>query len=161
MQSTVNYTYDGTWGDLLTGYNGKTITSDTIGNMLSDGTWNYSWEHGRELLSMSNGSTTWTNTYNADGLRTKRTDGSTTYSYIYNGSKLSQMTVGSNTLTQLQTIDRSSISSWAVGGVDYCYTNGLIAEKYMYALAPKNMVKRSEIADVLYRFCLLQEADGH
>ena len=68
--------------------------------------------------------------------------------------------VGSNTLTQLQTIDRSSISSWAIGGVDYCYTNGLIAEKYMYALAPKNMVKRSEIADVLYRFCLLQETDG-
>jgi len=98
VQSTVNYTYDGTWGDLLTGYNGKTITSDTIGNMLSDGTWTYTWEHGRELATMSNGSTTWTNTYNADGLRTKRTNGSTTYNYIYNGSSLSQMTVGSNTL---------------------------------------------------------------
>ena len=98
VQSTVNYTYDGTWGDLLTGYNGKTITSDTIGNMLSDGTWTYTWEHGRELATMSNGSTTWTNTYNADGLRTKRTNGSTTYTYIYNGSSLSQMTVGSNTL---------------------------------------------------------------
>ena len=37
--STVNYTYgDSDWGDLLTGYNGKTITSDTIGNMLFDGT---------------------------------------------------------------------------------------------------------------------------
>ena len=98
VQSTVNYTYDGTWGDLLTGYNGKTITSDTIGNMLSDGTWTYTWEHGRELATMSNGSTTWTYTYNADGLRTKRTNGSTTYNYVYNGSSLSQMTVGSNTL---------------------------------------------------------------
>ena len=47
---------------------------------------------------MSNGSTTWSMTYNADGLRTKRTNGSTTYSYIYNGSSLSRMTVGSNTL---------------------------------------------------------------
>ena len=93
------YRHDNTnWGDLLTGYNGKTITSDTIGNMLSDGTWTYTWEHGRELATMSNGSTTWTNTYNADGLRTKRTNGSTTYNYIYNGSSLSQMTVGSNTL---------------------------------------------------------------
>ena len=98
VQSTVNYTYDGTWGDLLTGYNGKTITSDTIGNMLSDGTWTYSWEHGRELASMTDGSTTWTYTYDANGLRTKRTNGSTTYNYIYNGSSLSQMTVGSNTL---------------------------------------------------------------
>lgn len=98
VQSTVNYTYDTTWGDLLTGYNGKTIESNTIGNMLSDGTWTYTWEHGRELMTMSNGSTTWTNTYNADGLRTKRTNGSTTYNYVYNGSSLSQMSVGSNTL---------------------------------------------------------------
>ena len=47
---------------------------------------------------MSNGSTTWTYTYNADGLRTKRTNGSTVYGYVYNGSLLTQMTVGSNTL---------------------------------------------------------------
>ena len=66
--------------------------------MLSDGTWSYTWEHGRELASMSGGGTTWNFTYNADGLRTKRTNGSTTYSYVYNGSSLSQMTVGSNTL---------------------------------------------------------------
>ena len=47
LLDTVNYSYDATWGDLLTGYNGKTITSDTIGNMLSDGTWTYTWEHGK------------------------------------------------------------------------------------------------------------------
>ena len=83
---------------MLTGYDGKTITYDTIGNPLSDGTWTYTWEHGRELASMSDGSTTWSYEYNADGLWTKRTNGSTTYSYIYNGSSLSRMTVGSNTL---------------------------------------------------------------
>jgi len=68
--------------------------------------------------------------------------------------------LGSNTLRQLQTIDRGNIASWAIGGVDYCYTNGLIADKYLYALVPQGMVKRSEIADVLYHFCLLQEAAG-
>ena len=47
---------------------------------------------------MSDGSTAWNFTYNADGLRTKRTSGSTTYTYTYNGDKLSQMTVGSDTL---------------------------------------------------------------
>ncbi len=47
---------------------------------------------------MSKSGTTWTFTYNADGLRTKRTNGSTTYSYVYNGGSLSQMTLGSNTL---------------------------------------------------------------
>ena len=44
---TVPYTYgDSDWGDLLTGYDGKTITYDAIGNPLSDGTWTYTWERG-------------------------------------------------------------------------------------------------------------------
>ena len=47
---------------------------------------------------MTSGSTTWEYTYNADGLRTKRTNGTDTYSYIYNGSKLTAMTKGSDTL---------------------------------------------------------------
>ena len=54
VQSTVNYAYDGTWGDLLTGYNGKTITSDSIGNILSHGKQkSYTWEHGRELATLT------------------------------------------------------------------------------------------------------------
>ena len=47
---------------------------------------------------MTSGNTTWNFTYDANGMRTKRTNGSTTYSYVYNDSQLSQMTVGSNTL---------------------------------------------------------------
>ena len=37
---------DSDWGDLLTGYDGKTISYDAIGNPLSDGTWTYTWERG-------------------------------------------------------------------------------------------------------------------
>ena len=96
---TVDYTYgDSSWKDLLTVYDGKTISYDNIGNPLSDGTRTYTWKHGRQLATVTAGGSTWTNTYNADGLRTKRTNGSTTYSYVYNGDKLSQMTVGSNLL---------------------------------------------------------------
>ena len=47
---------------------------------------------------MTNGSTEWTYTYNSDGLRTKRTNGTTTYNYVYTGDKLTQLTVGNNTL---------------------------------------------------------------
>ena len=48
------YTYgDANWPDLLTAYNGKSITYDAIGNPLSDGTWTYAWQHGRQLASMS------------------------------------------------------------------------------------------------------------
>ncbi len=50
-------------------------------------------QHGRQLASMTttDGSVAWEYTYNADGLRTKRTNGTTTYEYIYNGSSLSQI----------------------------------------------------------------------
>ena len=100
LRDSASYAYDNNeWGDLLTSYRGNTITYDTIGNPLSDGTWTYTWEHGRELASMSNGTTTWTYAYDANGMRTQRTNGSTTYSYVYNGNQLSQMTVGSNTLS--------------------------------------------------------------
>jgi len=98
---TVTYTYGDSlgWGDLLTSYDGQTITYDTIGNPLSDGTWTYAWQHGRQLASMSNGTTTWNYTYNSEsGIRTQRTNGTTTYNYIYNGSSLTQMTVGNDTL---------------------------------------------------------------
>jgi len=47
---------------------------------------------------MSNGSTTWSYTYDANGMRTSRSNGSTTYTYVYNGSQLTQMTKGSDTL---------------------------------------------------------------
>ena len=100
---TVTYTYgDNNWGDLLTGYDGKTISYDKVGNPESDGTWEYDWQHGRQLARMesqSNSGTYWNFTYNADGLRTKRTNGTKTYEYIYNGSQLTQMTVDGKTLT--------------------------------------------------------------
>ena len=89
---TITYTYgDSDWGDLLTIYDGNTITYDEIGNPLTDGTWTYTWEHGRQLDSMTDGEKTWDFTYGADGLRTKRTDGTTTYDYIYYGGQLMYM----------------------------------------------------------------------
>ncbi len=48
VQTMVNYTYAGTWGDLLTGYNSKTITYAV------DGTWLYTKEHIRKQITISN-----------------------------------------------------------------------------------------------------------
>ena len=68
---TVTYSYgDSNWGDKLTSYDGKTITYDGVGNPLSDGTWTYTWRHGRELSTMINGTITVRNSYNPDGIRT-------------------------------------------------------------------------------------------
>ena len=93
------YTYGvANWSDLLIAYDGKQWSYDQIGNLTNDGTWTYTWQNGRELASMSNGSTTWNYTYDANGMRTSRSNGSTTYTYVYNGDQLVQMTKGSDTL---------------------------------------------------------------
>ena len=97
-QSTVNYTYDSTWGDLLVSYNGTAVTYDTIGNPAALNGRSYTWEHGRELEKVTYLGTQWTNTYDANGLRTKRESTGKTYSYVYSGSKLTRMTVGNTVL---------------------------------------------------------------
>ncbi len=85
---TKNYTYGDTeWKDLLTAYNGQTITYDNIGNPLTyrDG-YTFTWS-GRQLTSVSkNGELIATYTYDADGNRTSKTvNGVTTKYYWLNG----------------------------------------------------------------------------
>ena len=54
MQDTISYGYgDSAWKDLLTSYDGQTLTTDAIGNLTNDGSWDYYWEHGRQLDYMS------------------------------------------------------------------------------------------------------------
>ena len=67
------FTYgDVGWGDLLTAINGTTVTSDIIGNILSDGANNYTWKNGRQLASLNQYGVISTFEYDASGLRTKR-----------------------------------------------------------------------------------------
>ncbi len=95
-----------------------------MGNPTRDGTWSYTWKHGRELVSMSDGTTTWTYTYDADGMRTKRTNGTNTYTYVYNGSHLTVMTKGDDTLQF--TYDASGTPLAVIyNGVTYYYHTNL------------------------------------
>ena len=96
---TVYYGYmEGT--DVLIRYDGKRIESSLTGIYNYDG-WTYMTDHGTRLMAMWNDETGEERyfTYNADGMRTKRTEpNGTTYHYVYNGGSLSQMTVGGNSL---------------------------------------------------------------
>ena len=122
---TVTYTYgNSNWGDLLTAYDGVTITSDAIGNPTSMGSRTYTWKNGRQLATLSDGGAVWTFTYNSDGLRTKRTNGTTTYSYVYNGSNLSQMTVGNDKLYFAYDASGTPMSV-AYNGTNYYYVTNL------------------------------------
>ena len=94
---------DSVWKDLLTMYDGQTITYDASGNPLSyynGSRWLFTWANGRNLIRArcaSNGNTI-IYTYNADGLRTSKTVNGVTHNYAYAGGKLLRETYGSNVL---------------------------------------------------------------
>ena len=114
------YTYGNTdWPDLLTAYNGKSITYDAIGNPLSDGTWTYGWQHGRQLASMSKSGSSITYGYNADGKRISKTVNGTTYNYAYLGDALTDLSWGSNRMHF--TYDSLGPASVTYNGVKYFY----------------------------------------
>ena len=48
------------------------------------------------MQTATKGNTTWTYTYNADGLRTGKTNGTTTYTYTWNDGKLTSQTWGNS-----------------------------------------------------------------
>ena len=89
------YTYGNSeWKDLLTEFNGQTITYDQIGNPLSyrDG-FNFTWANGRQLVNVTKGTDNISYLYNADGLRTQKTvNGVTTDYYWLNGVLQAQKT---------------------------------------------------------------------
>lgn len=71
------------------------LTTDEIGNLLYDGTWNYVWEHGRQLEVMSKADTYITYGYSAVGMRSYKIVNGLVYYYHYVGDQLVEMTWGS------------------------------------------------------------------
>ena len=117
---TIPYGYDdATWSDLLTSIDGQSLTADEIGNLLSDGTWTYTWQHGRQLAGMSKTGTNIAYGYDSDGKRiTKIVDG-TAYNYHYLGDQLVELTWGGNKLHF--TYDSTGPLSVNYNGTEYFY----------------------------------------
>ena len=120
VRSTISYSYNNSeWPDLLTAFNGKSITYDAIGNPLSDGTWTYAWQHGRQLASMSKSGSSIAYGYNADGKRISKTVNGTTYNYAYLGDALTDLSWGSNRMHF--TYDSIGPASVTYNGTTYLY----------------------------------------
>lgn len=82
---------DSNWGDLLTKFDGKDITYDSIGNPVNYLGKTLSWEKGRQLTSVKEGDKDISFQYDEEGVRTsKLVDGETT-SYVYADEKLIYM----------------------------------------------------------------------
>ena len=94
---------------------------DTIGNLLNDGTWTYTWKHGRQLASMTNGSKTWDYSYNTDGLRISKNVNNTTYSYHYLGDQLVEISCWDDLLMSF-TYDAIGPATITYEGDTYYYT---------------------------------------
>ena len=117
---TVAYGYgDASWSDLLTSIGGQSLTADEIGNLLSDGTWTYTWQHGRQLAGMSKAGTNIDYGYDSDGKRITKTVNGTAYNYHYLGDQLVELTWGGNKLHF--TYDSTGPLSVNCNGTEYFY----------------------------------------
>jgi len=87
------------WRDQLTAVDGVAITYDAIGNPLSDGTWSYTWQNGRQLQKMQKQGETVEFVYNENGLRVQKTATSTGVTkYTLHGKNVVHMTSGTDEL---------------------------------------------------------------
>ncbi len=81
------YTYSNSdWKDLLTAFDGQSITYDGSGNPLSyynGKRHTMTWRNGRELNSVTVGGKTYNYEYDVNGLRTRKTNADGTYSDYY------------------------------------------------------------------------------
>ncbi len=93
---TWSYT-DSAWSDLLTEFNGKTISYDEIGNPTTIGNQSLSW-NGRQLQGITDSENTYTYLYNTDGQRVSKIVNGVTTEYFYNGSILAGQKTGNDTL---------------------------------------------------------------
>ena len=97
------YTYgDAKWKDLLTGFDGKTITYDAQGNPVSYLGHTLAWEKGRQLKQFTKeDGTVISYTYNANGIRTSKTVNGVKHEFVLDGTKILRETWDGNTLTPL------------------------------------------------------------
>ena len=122
---TVTYTYgDANWRDKLTAVNGSTIRYDAIGNPLSDGTWTYTWQNGRQLQKMQKSGVTAEFVYNADGLRVQKTVNGVVTKYTLHGKNVVHMTSGTDELHFFYDAqNRQAVVVY--NGVPYAYVKSL------------------------------------
>ena len=94
-----SYTYgDASWKDLLTAFNGQSITYDAIGNPLSYRGMTLSWAGGRRLASVSKEGLSASYVYNSDGIRTQKTVNGVTTNYYLDGSSVLRQVTGNDVL---------------------------------------------------------------
>ena len=136
QKETTTFTYaDSGWKDQLVAVNDVELTYDEIGNVLTYGDKNYTWNSGRHLESITDGENTYSYTYDENGIRTSKTvNGVTTYFNTRDGVILSQ-TDGTNTIF-FQYDTNGNPLGFMYNGARYLYMTNQMGD--VVAIADKN-----------------------
>ena len=118
---TTSFTYANFgWKDLLIAVNDVELTYDEVGNVLTYGDKEFTWNSGRNLESIVDGNNNYSYTYDENGIRTSKTvNGVTTYYNTKDGVILSQ-TDGTNTM-YFQYDTNGSPIGFIYNGIQYFY----------------------------------------
>ena len=119
-----SYTYgDASWKDLLTAFNGQSITYDAIGNPLSYRGMTLSWEGGRRLASVSKEGLSASYVYNAGGIRTQKTVNGVTANYYLDGNSILRQVTGNDVLEFFY--DANGVLGFYYNNTPYYYLKNL------------------------------------
>ena len=124
-----DYTADGL--NLLTEYDGQTITYDAIGNPLQYRGMNLTWSNGRELYSATKDGATTTYRYNKDGMRNRKYLGDGTVIYQIQGSLISgEQKIGQDEQSLVYELEYyydsvGNILSMLYNGTEYYYLKNI------------------------------------
>ncbi len=110
---------DGVWSDLVTQFNGYTITYDEIGNPVSVDDRELSWR-GRQLTQITDGENEISYAYNGDGQRASKTVNGEKTEYIYNGDILAGQKTG-NTVLVFMYDNNGDPFGFVYNGTEYYY----------------------------------------
>ena len=126
--TTVSYTYgDTSWKDLLTSYNGNSITYDNIGNPTTYYTGDtFTWVDGRNLASVS-GNTNASFTYSG-GIRIKKIAGGITHEYITAGTQILRETRSDGKKFYFYYDASGNIAAFEYNSTKYYYVRNILGE---------------------------------
>ncbi len=126
------YIYNSVWSDRLDSYNGKPLTYDSIGNLLTYDGKTHTWFAGRMLQSMQTDTYSLSFNYDENGFRSQKTvvsDGaSKTYKYIWVDDILIGQTDGMNTLRFIYNDEDEIIGFVKNDSQIYLYVKNLLGD---------------------------------
>ena len=122
-----SYSYNNAdWKDLLTAYDGESITYDDSGNPTSyyNGTrWEMNWDNGRSLVRAVSSGVAIDFTYDSSGVRKSKTINGIEHKYLYAGGKLLRESFDDNVLDFFYDADGAPYALKYNGIIYYYVTN--------------------------------------